>query len=610
MPDAVTIRFRDLSSARREGIHGFESVRKNSMRLMLRFARAYPRHTLVMLIALLLAGVVEGISLTALLPMLNLAVGGGAAGASGSGMGKAVSSALRFVGLAPTLASLLMIVAAGVFLKSALVLVADRKVGYTVAHVATDLRLALLRALLGTRWEYYLSQPMGSLANSAATEVMRASQAYLHGSLAITYLVQAVVYAAVALLVSWRVSAVSFAAGCLLLIVLDRLVRTTKKAGRRETHLLQSLLARLTDSLQSVKPLKAMGREQLAEVLLETDAVKLNHALRKQVYSKAVLKSLQEPMLMLMIIAGLYATLILWKYELPTVMVLIFLMARLLKELGKVQRSQQDMAACESAFWSLQQKIDEAERQKEVHPGCRKVVLENSLRFDRVSFSYGALPVLKGVSLEIPAGSFTAVIGASGAGKTTLVDLVSGLLRPQDGEVLVDDVPMVEMDVRHWRRQIGYVPQDTVLLHDSILANVTLGDPALSDSDAEEALRAAGAWDFVAGMEEGLRTVVGERGSKLSGGERQRIAIARALAHRPTLLILDEATSALDLQSEKAICRTLAGLRGRITMLAISHRAALVEAADRIYRIQDRTAFIDRLEPGQAIGGGKQKGRD
>lgn len=578
------------------------------MRLMLHFARAYPRQTLAMLLALFLAGLVQGFSLTALLPMFNMAVGGAGDTASSSGAGKIATSALQFLGISPTVASLLMMVITGVLLKSALVLVADRKVGYTVAHVATDLRLALLSALLGTRWEYYLSQSMGSLANSAATEVMRASQAYLHGALGITYLVQSFVYAAVALLVSWKVSVVAFAAGGLLLLLLQHLVQKTKKAGRRETVLLQSLLARLTDSLRSVKPLKAMGREELAKSLLESDAVKLNRALRKQVYSKAVLKSLQEPILMLLIAAGLYTTLVLWNYGLPTVMVLVFLLARLFGELGKMQRKIQEMAACESAFWSLQKKIEEAVQQKEAATGERKVVLRKSLCFDQVSFGYAGMPILKHVSLEIPAGCFAAVIGLSGAGKTTLADMVSGLLRPQQGEIWVDNVPMREMDMKFWRRQIGYVPQDTVLLHDSILANVTLGDPSLDESDVEAALRAAGAWDFVEAMPEGLHTVTGEGGSKISGGQRQRIAIARALVHQPVFLILDEATSALDPQSEKAICSTLTRLRGKMTLLAISHRPAVVEAADRIYSIRDRSVIADRLEPAPAPGGAKHEG--
>lgn len=564
------------------------------MRLMLHFGRTYPGHTAKMLLALLLAGLVEGIGLTALLPMLNLAMRQGNDAAAESASGQFVTSALHTIGVTPSIESLLLILVVGVILKSALVLIADRKVGYTVAHVATDLRLALLRALLGSRWEFFLSQPTGSLANAAATEVMRASQAYLHGAIMATLFVQAMVYAAVALLVSWQATLASCVAGFGLLVVLNVLVKKTKKAGRKQTVLLQSLLTRLTDSLQSVKPLKAMGREQLADSLLETDTVKLNRAMRKEVYSKAMLKSLQEPILILLIAAGLYAALGLWSLELPAVMVLVFLLARLLNQLGKVQRKHQELVACESAYWSLQAKIDEARRQSEPALGGKEPALEESIRFDDVSFSYGKTPVLQNASLAIPVGAFTSVVGPSGAGKTTLVDLVTGLLRPQQGEILIDGVPLGEIDIHAWRRQIGYVPQDTVLLHDTILANITLGDTVLQEADAREALRAAGAMDFVTALPDGLYTVVGERGAKLSGGQRQRIAVARALAHRPSLLILDEATSALDPESEQAICRTLESLKGRVTLLGISHQPALVEVADRIYRLHNGTVVSDQ----------------
>ncbi len=165
--------------------------------------------------------------------------------------------------------------------------------------------------------------------------------------------------------------------------------------------------------------------------------------------------------------------------------------------------------------------------------------------------------VLKNITIEIPSRTFTSIIGPSGAGKTTLVDLVTGLFEPIKGQVLIDGVPLPELDLRKWRRMIGYVPQDTILLHDSIFSNVTLGEPSFSEEDVEHALKAAGAWDFINAMPEGVQTIVGERGAKLSGGQRQRIAIARALVHRPQLLILDEATSALDPETEAAICQTL-----------------------------------------------------
>ena len=171
------------------------------------------------------------------------------------------------------------------------------------------------------------------------------------------------------------------------------------------------------------------------------------------------------------------------------------------------------------------------------------------------------------------------------------MDLVTGLLRPQVGEVWIDEAPLAELDLKMWRHQIGYVPQETILLHDTVLNNVILGDPDLSEADAQKALRAAGAWEFVDAMPLSMQTIVGERGGKLSGGQRQRIAIARALVHQPKLLILDEATSGLDPESETAVCDTLQQLRGELTILAISHQSALVKIADKAYRIQDGRIF-------------------
>ncbi len=571
------------------------------MRLLITFVRKYPFHTAIVLFALLLAGIAEGFGLSTMLPLLAAIAGGdlgGNSAASGGHTGndsnliRYVTEALGTLGLTPTVGVLLAVMVIAIVLKSIFMLWGNKRVGYTVAHVATDLRLSLLRAFLGTRWEYYLEQSVGALANAFATEAMRASQAYLCGARMAALFVQAIVYGAVALLVSWKATLASAVAGALILYGLNRLVRMARRAGGKQTELLQSSLARMTDSLQSIKPLKAMAREDLADAALESETNRLKRALQKQVFSKEALKSLQEPMIVGFLAFGLFLATVRWAIPLASVMVLVFLLARLLRQLGKVQEQYQKMVIYESAYWSLQEKIRKAESEKETVFGEKIPSLEKHVRLDRVGFKYAESWVLKDATLEFPAGLFTAITGPSGAGKTTIADLTMGLLWPQSGMVYIDDLPLQDVDIRIWRRMIGYVPQETLLLHDTVMRNVTLGDRDLHEEDVKIALRAAGAWDFVSAMPEGMYGIVGERGGKLSGGQRQRIAIARALVHHPKLLILDEATSGLDPDSEKSICDTLARLRGRLTILAISHQPAMVDVADQAYRVQDGTASL------------------
>jgi ATP-binding cassette subfamily C protein len=561
------------------------------MQLIFKFARSYPTQSLIMLFALVMAGVVEGIGLTALLPLMkkaiNLPLGDAAKPAASSGSDKVIDTVLSFFGIPSTIGWLLAIILIGAILRSLLVLLADRKIGYTVAHVATDLRLALLRALLSTRWGYLLGQQVGSMANAAGTEVMRSANGYLHAATAVAMIIQAFAYFIVALLVSWKTTLIFMSAAFLILVMLSNMVAKSRRAGKKQTRLLKSLLARLSDSLNSLKAYKAMGRENLAEELLSTNTLRLQKALRRQVFSKAALRGIQDPLTTLLVITGLYVMLIHLKMDLPKVMMLIFLMSRMLNETSKVQRKFQELAICESAYWSLQKKITTAQEYKEPQGGGIKATLEHAITIDQVDFGYGDHMVLKDVSVEIPSRTFTSIIGPSGAGKTTLVDLITGLFHPLKGAVLIDGKPLPELDLRYWRHMIGYVPQDTILLHDSIFINVTLGEPSLTVEDVEYALKSAGAWDFVSEMSEGVHTTVGERGAKLSGGQRQRIAIARALIHRPKLLILDEATSALDPRTEAAICQTLKELSGHLTILAISHQAALVDVADRVFQISD-----------------------
>lgn len=562
------------------------------MRILVAFGRAYPARTLLMMLSLVLAGVAEGVGLTTLLPMVSVALGE----KNDSGLAGNVLGALHAVGLEPAVGTMLAVIVIGMTLSSLLILVANRQVGYAVAHMATDLRLELIRALLGSRWEYYLRQPTGALANAVASESFRASTGYEHAANVLALTIQAAVYAVIAMLVSWQASLVLLLLGSVLLAAMWQLVRSARRAGRKQTSLMRDLLAYLTDVLGSVKPLKAMARQGVADALLREQNARLNRAMEREVLSREALRALQQPMLAILAAGGLYVALVIWQLPMASVMVLTFLLLRVLSLLHKAQQRYHRMVAQESAYWALRGMIDEAQAAAEPASGERIPGLQRDIRFEKVSFAYGDRAVLRDVSLTLPAGSFTSVIGPSGAGKTTILDLLCALLTPQSGQIMIDGVPLASLDRNLWRRSIGYVPQETLLLHDTILVNVTLGDPTLTAADAERALRQAGAWCFIEALPDGMLTVVGERGGRFSGGQRQRMVIARALAHAPKLLILDEATSALDPESEAAISATLRSLTPALTVVAVSHRPALIDIADRIYRFDDGTLEMMRGE--------------
>jgi ATP-binding cassette subfamily C protein len=550
------------------------------------FISAAPKRAAAVVVLLLLAGFAESIGYATLLPVLSVAMG--EAAGQQSQLQAAIGDALAWIGIPlDNLAILLAIVLGCVWLKAGILQLSNVYVGNQMAQVATGLRLRLIDTLLNVKWSYFTRQPVGRFANAISGEAARAAEAYYASAMFITSAVQALIYLALTLVFAWQVALLSLAIAFAIAWMLRPLVRMSRKAGRRQTHLTQALIARLTDTLTGIKPLKAMAKHVRIGALFAVDAKAVNETLRRQIVGKQAVRNLQDPILwtlaaIILLLAHSYANI-----DFAVLLVMGALLFRTVTMSNKAQQNYQVAAMAESAYWTLNDTILEAGAERETGTGTKAPSLRRACVFDGVSFGYGGKPVLRDVSFEVAAGTITAVTGASGAGKTTIADLILGLIAPDSGDIRLDDVPLREIALMPWREMVGYVPQDVILFHDTILANVTLGDPDFTAEDAEAALRAVDAWDFVAQTSDGLRTVVGERGSLLSGGQRQRIALARALIHRPKLLILDEATSALDPETEAAICRNLKSLardKG-ITILAISHQSAWVEAADRVFRL-------------------------
>ena len=207
---------------------------------------------------------------------------------------------------------------------------------------------------------------------------------------------------------------------------------------------------------------------------------------------------------------------------------------------------------------------------------------DESIRFEGVGFSYGGRKVLDGIDIDIPKGSTVAIVGASGAGKTTLVDLIPRFSDVCEGRITIDGKDIREVRVEDLRSLIGYVNQDPVLFNDTIFNNIAFGVEGASMEQAVEAARIANAHGFIMEKEQGYGTSIGDRGCKLSGGQRQRISIARAVLKNPPILILDEATAALDSESERAVQEALDRLMSNRTTIAIAHRLSTIKSADVI----------------------------
>jgi ATP-binding cassette subfamily C protein len=576
--------------------------RRGSFRMLAAIARTYPGRTGRALAAVSFASLLEGFGLSMWLSMLALISSEDSA--TPSGPQRVAMDAVRAIGLEPTAPILLGVGTVLIVLRGLMSLVANRQVGYTVARIATDLRLQLLRATMEARWKHYLEQSVGGLSNAIATEAQRASEAFQFGAEMTAMVVSSIIFLGVAFSISWEAGTAATIAGGVLLLGLRMLIKSSRRAGQRQTGLQKSLLTLIGAQFAAAKPLKAMAREDHVDQLMIGETRQLERALRRQVIAKEAMAALQDPMLYIMVSAGFFLGTTVLKMSMGDLVILLFMLARVVGYLSKSQKAYQQVVVRESAYWALVAAIDAAHDEREPPGGERQAELTRELQFENVSYAHGGRkPVLENVSLRIPARGLTLIVGPSGSGKTTLLDLVVGLLAPDRGRILLDGVPLPEIDLRSWRRQIGYVPQESVMVDESVAHNLTLGE-AIPEEKIRAALRQADALHFVEAMPEGLATRVGQGGSRLSGGQRQRLAIARALIHEPRLLILDEATSNLDPEAQEAIVETVSHLKSQVAVLAVAHQEKLVRVADQVLRLADCRLETLTQGQGRAVLGG------
>jgi ATP-binding cassette subfamily C protein len=565
-------------------------------RALLHIFKQQPVRTLRLITLTLLAGLAEGFGFAAMLTLLSQEL----AGATTNPLSQWVSTAFAFVGVKPTITTLLLILVVMVVIKALLILLAQLQAGYAAAGIARQMRATLMKALARSRWSYFVYLPTGSVSHVLVNETARGASVYMSACSMTAAIIQTLVYIGLAAAVAWQATIVALLAGLMILRVLRFLVRRSREAGKRQTRLLNAMSVRVVESISSFKSLKAMGLLDLVMPLLEKQSRSLEKNQRRLSFHGAALKAYYEPLVALLMGLGIYAMITWFAMPFFEILVLVVLFYRVASRIGALQSSYQAIVARESALLHVQQVTREITEAAEPVTSGLQPHLKQAIKLSDVSFAYADRPVLRHLNITMPARKITALIGPSGAGKSTLLDLVTGLQRPTGGKIVVDGVDLAEIDASAWRHGIGYVPQEVLLFDDALLANVTLGDPKLTEADALKALKDAGA-DFLDSLPEGLETRMGERGGRLSGGQKQRVALARALVHGPELLILDEATSSLDVATERAISETLDGLKGRLTIVLATHRPTLLEIADQVYLLEDGELVVEPPRTANAL---------
>lgn len=552
------------------------------MELLKYFYTQYTLRTAIVFITITIASIITAITLTAL-PALLLKL----LGRTESRKARLLDELFIQMGIDPSPTNLLTILVIGIILQNILLGGAKIYAGFTKAKIVKDLRIKLLSSMSNTEWKFFQNQSGGRLASCLITEAEMTGNGYLSSVEILSSIVQVLAYLSVAFFLSWEIALVAIIVSLSLIALFSKFITMTRKLGSQDANLLREFTAHLTDLTRGVKSLKAMGRESYANAILDNYTKKIKTVSKKTTTITELLNAIQEIVLMVIIIFTIYYSFKNLTIPIEFAVILIFLFIRAMKLVGKAHKTYQTFAGQVAGYDGVRQLIQSAIHRSEKRPGTIKHSLLGNIRFENLSFGYTVdNPIFSDINETIYHNKLNSIVGPSGIGKTSLVDVICGLYRPLSGSIYIDDVLLSEMDIRHWRKQIGYVVQETTLLHSTIKENVTLGDPNYSDKEIKLALERAHALNFVDTLPDGIYSTVGESGSMLSGGQRQRILIARALVHSPKLLILDEATSALDRETEISIGKVFKELSKEVTIISISHRPALVDASDHIIELQ------------------------
>jgi subfamily B ATP-binding cassette protein MsbA len=391
--------------------------------------------------------------------------------------------------------------------------------------------------------------------------------------------------------VNWRFTLMALAVTPLLFLVVYVFTRRIKAASRAVRKKESALVSDVAEVLTSIQVVQAFAREDYEEERFEVESLE---SVRASLLARNI-KSMLPPLVNLIVAVGTclvlgYGARLVLNGQISAGILVVFVlylsrMYKPMKELSKMT----DIVSKAAVGYERIQEVLSVESSVKDGPGARRApVFKGRIEFDHVSFDYGdEARVLKDVSFRIEPGQIVAIVGASGAGKSTIASLIPRFYDPLSGAVKIDGTDVRKYTLTSLRRQIGFVLQESLLFHATIWDNIAYGNPKASPREILQAAKLSNAQEFIEQQPQGYHTMVGERGATLSGGQRQRIAIARAIVQNAPILILDEPTASLDAASEQAVIEALERLMERRTCLVIAHHLSTIRHADLIFVLKD-----------------------
>jgi len=526
----------------------------------------------------------EGVGVSILVPLFTLIVGKGVA--EESVVSKYADRLFSFINFEPTIHGLLALIVVMFVLKALSLWFSEYLNVKLIADYEKKQRAELYFKTLKTRWSYLSKQKIGELENVLMVDLSNSVEFMKHVISIVFDVITFAVYAFFSLTISKAVALSTLVAGVLIFFLFRPFVSKSKLYSKQFSAHRKEVAHRVNENIIGLKTIKALHLEDAfseasADLFEKLRVIKIKHYLAR-LFTKVALEPLG-----IFFIAG--AFLISYNrpgFNLAVFAAVVYLTQRIFIYVEKMQASLHTINSFTPYAQNLISFLEKVNENKEVDGGKILFSFKDRIDFRNVSFSYDKKgKVLDEVNLSVSKGEFVAIMGTSGGGKSTLVDLLLRLYEPDSGEITMDGKNISEYRLFEWRRKTGYVSQEMFLKNDTIRNNINFYEN-YSDADIIQALRDANIYEFISTLPEGLETKAGERGTRFSVGQRQRVVLARVLARKPEILVLDEATSALDEESEKAVSDTLEKLKGKITIIVIAHRSSVVRLADRVFTLE------------------------